>query len=199
MLEYCRCHRNCTEDHPFLCTCPCGCGGQSDYFVMGERGLCICCDKGTSHEVPPQSVQPVEELIKQHESILAFLYKVKDGRDMDNTFSKLAEEYKDSAGIWSFVEYMYREPSFNALLNAFRLCYISDVREFRDSLNVNAVGTKEDLISLMAWDLIDNDYPFWPLRELIGDGPEIPDEDCGKIEKILGHWRKWITKNGYLK
>lgn len=72
----------------YTCWCPCGCGAQSDYFQMdpNNTGLCICCADGRSHEVPPERIRPLADLIKQHESILKFykLVQIQNAAEEEN-------------------------------------------------------------------------------------------------------------------
>lgn len=213
---YCQNHRKCEEDHRYQCWCPCGCGCDSNHYVMSDTpghedkpsvvsdktGLCICCSTGRSHEVPPQSCQSIEDLIAIHESILKYYKKVKRWRDQQNTFYDLAEKYKLHAGVWSSTEFMYQEETFNELLNAFGLQYIKDdtgkgYGKIIDYWNALAVGDKRDLVYLMAEDMMDSEYPFWPFGRLTGHKLEIPEEHRGKVKEINRHWTKWLKENNW--
>lgn len=61
------------------CWCPCGCGCQNDpnggSLPFDEKGLCASCSRGV-HEVPPESVRPLEDLIAVHKSILVHLHSL---------------------------------------------------------------------------------------------------------------------------
>lgn len=58
----------------YTCWCPCGCGCRSDAFIMGNDGLCVCCEKNISHKVAPDHCGPPKDLLMhQHNQIATFL------------------------------------------------------------------------------------------------------------------------------
>jgi hypothetical protein len=42
------------------------------------------------------------------------------------------------------------------------------------------------------------DHWFLALYSLIGDGPVIPVEDRGRVQKMREHWLAWGQERGYL-
>lgn len=81
----------CDPDSP-ECWCPCGCGCQNDpngislpftnkiggtvVVPPGQIGMCASCARGV-HEVIPECVRPMDDVIAAHQSILGSLQRLK--------------------------------------------------------------------------------------------------------------------------
>ena len=76
---------DCHDDSPH-CRCPCDCGCQNDPNGMclpfDEKGMCAACSKG-QHELPPETVIKLDDLISMHENIIAYYKSVRENRKKD--------------------------------------------------------------------------------------------------------------------
>lgn len=85
----------CDDDSP-ECWCPCNCGCQNDahgsslpftdkiggiiIIPIGHIGMCHDCARGV-HEVVPEFVRKMDDVIAAHQDILAFLQRLKSSKE----------------------------------------------------------------------------------------------------------------------
>lgn len=60
------------------------------------------------------------------------------------------------------------------------------------------VAMGERVVPLLVDELRSSDPPPWgaALRDILGDGPEIPTEDHGRYRRIAQRWVRWLEQRG---